>query len=667
LIIADLMKKFPNIPKRIEEDYHSIKDDVPLETDEFKEYETVFMKVTIPINQLQPVVSTQGMNRNTPRAHRSPTVFANPPKTKKRKQTAKESSSPRKSLKITIKQKKIVDKDNDDSKDRIKPGSHKENHEFVDDGDDKEEEKQNDDMGSLEIWNEETQTTIHTPPSSPRKILSSDKKINQKLTDIVSIPTTTTSKHSHVKKRISSKYSHLPDRDAFRLEVSALVSQEFNAHAPAIIEELFKSYVQSNVEALRRKFEKSSPFIISCMEDDFHSQHDEHQEDDVPPEREKRVKRSKKSKRSKSARGSSSKHSSKDSTKYVPKQQSQQQKWDLWGEDNVIDEDEVIPEDETPELIAKFHNIDKHVLTIFDHARMEATLRDTLSNQYRNAEEYAYHLEQSTNFMKNQIVWESRQQDILCTVPKTLIFYGPQRNPNEPPRCLYNKDLFFLKYGNTKEKKYIFSLYKIHAEEFLEPDLEEKIKKVVRIVTDQPSGLDFMDQILVMGANDKPDNFSKVDFKYLNKKDIEDLYYVYQSKKVVNQKIKLMNSLITFIRSCVIWERVHDFQLGIKSYQIKVNLTAPTLTFHGIEEHAPYSIVDELDTCLIYLNNKDEKRVMYLVEIVKFCDATLEKVLKGVKLRMFESKFLKKLPLLGNLDQDIMKAYEREISMRLSH
>ncbi|GKA26598.1 hypothetical protein Tco_0712707 [Tanacetum coccineum] len=70
LIVADLMKKFPNIPKRLEEDYHSIKDDVPLvsvytmgnvlvrwmlildafltaeirETDDFKEYETVFMK-----------------------------------------------------------------------------------------------------------------------------------------------------------------------------------------------------------------------------------------------------------------------------------------------------------------------------------------------------------------------------------------------------------------------------------------------------------------------------------------------------------------------------------------------------------------------------------------------------------------------------------------------
>ncbi|GJV09353.1 hypothetical protein Tco_1347009 [Tanacetum coccineum] len=189
-------------------------------------------------------------------------------------------------------------------------------------------------------------------------------------------------------------------------------------------------------EALRRKFEKSSTSNTSCREDDFHSYRDEHQDDDAPPEVEKRVKRSKKSKSSKSTR------------------------------ENVVDEDEVIPEDVTPELIAESQNVDKRVPTIFDHARMKATLRDSLSNLSRNAKEYAYHLEQSTSFMKNQIVWESRQQDILRTIPKTLIFYGRQRNPNEPPRPLYNKDLFFLKYGNTEEKKYIFSLYKIHAEEF---------------------------------------------------------------------------------------------------------------------------------------------------------------------------------------------------------
>ncbi|GJR41331.1 retrovirus-related pol polyprotein from transposon TNT 1-94 [Tanacetum coccineum] len=296
-------------------------------------------------------------------------------------------------------------------------------------------------------------------------------------------------------------------------------------------------------------------------------------------------------------------------------------------------------------------------------------VEETVIDKDENAEEYAYHLEQATNFMENQLVYESRQEDIRRPVPRPLIFFGPQRNQNEPPRYLYNKDLFFLKNGNTKEKKYILSLHKIHIERFPKADLEEKmnrwvrkefknfnkdawlsiqhwkdswhkrvykqnqrrvknnpedyfsnhrITEVVRITTDQPHGLDFMEQIIVMRENDKLDSFSEADFKYLNKNDIEDLYYLYRNKK-----------------------------LGIKSYQVKVNLTAPTLTFPGIEAHEPYSIVDKPTTSLIYLNSKDEKRVMYLVEIVKFCDATLEKVLKEIKLKIFQSEPRKKPPLLG--------------------
>ncbi|GKF18699.1 hypothetical protein Tco_0063617, partial [Tanacetum coccineum] len=193
------------------------------------------------------------------------------------------------------------------------------------------------------------------------------------------------------------------------------------------------------------------------------------------------------------------------------------------------------------------------------------------------------------------------------------------------------------------------------------------ITEVVRITTDQPHGLDFREQIIVMRENDKPESFSEADFKYLNKNDIEDLYYLCRNKKVNYRETKLMNSLITFTRSRVIWERVHDFQLGIKSYQIKVNLTAPTLTFPCIEAHEPYFIVDKPSTGLIYLNSKDEKWVMYLMEIVKFCDATLEKVLKEVKLKIFQSKPWRKPPLLGELDHDILKTFEREITKRLSH
>ncbi|GKF94611.1 hypothetical protein Tco_0284311 [Tanacetum coccineum] len=126
-----------------------------------------------------------------------------------------------------------------------------------------------------------------------------------------------------------------------------------------------------------------------------------------------------------------------------------------------------------------------------------------------------------------------------------------------------------------------------------------------------------MEQIIMMRENDKPDSFSEADFKYLNKNDIEDMYYLCLNKKVNFRENKLLNSLMTFIRSCIILERVHDFQLGIESYQIRINLTAPTLIFSGIKARDPYSIVDKPNTGLIYLNSKEEKRVMYLAEIVK--------------------------------------------------
>nr|GEW23820.1 ribonuclease H-like domain-containing protein [Tanacetum cinerariifolium] len=136
--------------------------------------------------------------------------------------------------------------------------------------------------------------------------------------------------------------------------------------------------------------------------------------------------------------------------------------WDAWEEETVTNEDEVIPEDETPKMIKEFKNVDKRITTIVDRSRMEVTLSDILSNQFRNAEE------------------------------------------------------------------------------------------------------------------ELPD---------------------------------------------------------------KDQLTAPMSIFPGIEAHETCSIVEKPDKGLIYLNNKNENRVMYLVEIVKFCDATLEKVLKEVKLRIFQTKF----------------------------
>nr|GEY62466.1 hypothetical protein [Tanacetum cinerariifolium] len=161
LIIDDLMKKFPDIPQRVDEDYHSIKDDTPLVSvytirnvlvrgmlipdaflieeihaiDDFKKYETVFVGVDVQMNQPQRVVEGE--------------------------------------------------KDNDDAEDRLEPKSHKENPEYVDDDDDEEkvDAEKGVDTGSLRTRTEEMHTPIPTPPRSLRINLSSDKNITQELTD----------------------------------------------------------------------------------------------------------------------------------------------------------------------------------------------------------------------------------------------------------------------------------------------------------------------------------------------------------------------------------------------------------------------------------------------------------------------------------------------------
>ncbi|GJV15445.1 hypothetical protein Tco_1360768 [Tanacetum coccineum] len=286
------------------------------------------------------------MHRSIPKAHRTPTLTTASPQGKKRKQSVRESRSPQKSLKITIRQKQVDEGDKyeqsyndaDYSDDRLEPGSHKENLEHVDDDDDEEKvnEKKDEEMGSLETRTEEMQTPIPTTPRSPRTILSSDKNITQELTDTVLLPTTTTSKDPHSKRRISNKSSSMCTLQD--VHASRIYDQKYGTKMKRSLQD------QANDPALwqvlKHKFEKSSTSNTSCRDDDIHSKrHDEDQEDDAPPEGDKRVKRHMTSKSSKSARGSSSKQSPTDSTTYVSKQQQQQQEWEAWLEETVINED----------------------------------------------------------------------------------------------------------------------------------------------------------------------------------------------------------------------------------------------------------------------------------------------------------------------------------------
>ncbi|GJW31677.1 hypothetical protein Tco_0051709 [Tanacetum coccineum] len=126
-------------------------------------------------------------------------------------------------------------------------------------------------------------------------------------------------------------------------------------------------------------------------------------------------------------------------------------------------------------------------------------------------------------------------------------------------------------------------------------------------------------------------------------------------------------SLSVFIKSTMIWERVDDFELGVESYQHKVNLTAPTITFPSIEKYKMFSIIFKPVYGIIYKNSKKEKRVMRHQEIHKFCDATLKRVLEGLKSYNNDVKHGYVTPSLSNEDVEYLQLFEKEIEERLKH
>nr|GEV24655.1 reverse transcriptase domain-containing protein [Tanacetum cinerariifolium] len=128
-----------------------------------------------------------------------------------------------------------------------------------------------------------------------------------------------------------------------------------------------------------------------------------------------------------------------------------------------------------------------------------------------------------------------------------------------------------------------------------------------------------------------------------------------------------LSSLSVFIRSLMIWEKVHDFQHGIKSYQQKVNLTAPTISFPKVEKHEMFSIIYEPVHGIIFKNSKKEKRVMRHSEIYKFCDATLNIILEGLKSSNNDVSYGYNQIDLTKDEVEYLKLFEEEIEDRLKY
>ncbi|GJY60370.1 ribonuclease H-like domain-containing protein [Tanacetum coccineum] len=149
-----------------------------------------------------------------------------------------------------------------------------------------------------------------------------------------------------------------------------------------------------------------------------------------------------------------------------------------------------------------------------------------------------------------------------------------------PALSMINQDLLYLKKGSSGPEKILLSLHKFPAIIFKDDDIKERTSRWVNKCVKKFNpyaryGVEHWKNphakiFYIRKQKELGKPKEEPDYKNLNKNDIEDMYLMIMNDKVPDYaETGLLWSLSVFIRSSVIWERVHDFQLGIKSYQQK--------------------------------------------------------------------------------------------------
>ncbi|GJY62733.1 hypothetical protein Tco_0464193 [Tanacetum coccineum] len=329
--------------------------------------------------------------------------------------------------------------------------------------------------------------------------------------------------------------------------------------------------------------------------------------------------------------------------------------FDFWTDFYASDDDEIPTKQVSQDIMEEIS------LTI-DEAKLKKMADEMLRQRCTSGDEHQYHIDQMKNFLQSDIVWESRKEIIDSPHPRnvTPLVLSCQRNPDAPTLSLINQDLLYLKKGNSGPEKICvkkfnpYARYGVehwknpHAKIFYirkqkEPGrpkeeiyLNSKIVHVIKTYWELGHEHKFITEIVARRANDCIVSITEPDYKNLNKNDIEDVYLPIMNGKVPDYAdTRLLWSLSIFIRR--------------------------------IEEYEVFSIVYEPVHGIIYKNSKKEKRVMRHYEIHKFCDATLMRVLEGLKSYNNDVKYDYVQKELTSDEVEYLKLFEEEIEVRLKY
>ncbi|GJW19142.1 hypothetical protein Tco_0026578 [Tanacetum coccineum] len=154
----------------------------------------------------------------------------------------------------------------------------------------------------------------------------------------------------------------------------------------------------------------------------------------------------------------------------------------------------------------------------------------------------------------------------------------------------YEKDaLLGIKHWRSQRQQFYRAMIKKPSKHKVFSKL--RILSVIRVTVDMKWGYSYLKEIVVKRADQKHYTFKECDFSALHLSDIEDMLLLIAQQKINNLDgdviVDFVSALKMFTRSIVVQNRVGDIQLGVESYQRKLNLLKPQRTCPDIE---PFSL-----------------------------------------------------------------------------
>nr|GEW70916.1 hypothetical protein [Tanacetum cinerariifolium] len=185
--------------------------------------------------------------------------------------------------------------------------------------------------------------------------------------------------------------------------------------------------------ALKYKFERLHVSNTSCRLSVVHLRDQDDPHDDAHPKGENNTKRQKTSKHRTYVIGESSFGQDKESELGPSTSSNQEQldEFDFWTDAYARDDDELPTENVSQELMDE-------MLQTIDEAKLHKVVNEMLRQRCTLGDEHQYHIDHMQNFLKNDIVWESRKEILVSPHPQrpTLVVQSCKRDPKAPALSL---------------------------------------------------------------------------------------------------------------------------------------------------------------------------------------------------------------------------------------